>query len=265
MQVTVEGSADRGLDHRRQGAVLTVVGSRAAARSAGRCWARSAARSCRTPPDRWRWCTACPRARRADCELARRTRARESPSARRELSRSDRVLGVDDAVAVALLGEEALPVGGEVGVHGVAGHDGEEPRGVRRRPSAAAAGPAAGPPPAGSRRPRRPGWPPGRWAGRSEKLATLLTTSRSISPVRNASYSRSRCRTVVSPVITGASSRSARSSSWSTYWPITSVGVAAVLGHQVDRPPGVFDSAVAASRYLHVRLGDGVRHPLGAR
>ena len=36
------------------------------------------------------------------------------------------VLGVHDAVAVALLGQEALSVGGELGVHGVPGDHGVE-------------------------------------------------------------------------------------------------------------------------------------------
>src|SRR5919112_5155682 len=40
----------------------------------------------------------------------------------------DGVLGVHDPVGVTLLGEEALPVGGELGVHGVAGDDGVEAR-----------------------------------------------------------------------------------------------------------------------------------------
>ena len=57
-----------------------------------------------------------------------------------------------------------------------------------------------------------------------EKLATLLTTSRPISPVRKALKSRWRSLTGVSPLITGASSSSAISSSWSMYCPITRVG-----------------------------------------
>ena len=57
-----------------------------------------------------------------------------------------------------------------------------------------------------------------------EKLATLETTSIPISPVRNASKSRWRSLTGVSPLITGASSLSASSSSWSMYCPITRVG-----------------------------------------
>ena len=40
------------------------------------------------------------------------------------------VVGVDDPVGVALLGEEPLPVGGEVGVDGVAGDDRVEVRGA---------------------------------------------------------------------------------------------------------------------------------------
>ena len=78
-----------------------------------------------------------------------------------------------------------------------------------RRPWAAAPGRAAGPPPGASRT------CPDTWiatlaSGRSmEKLATLLTTSRLISPARNASKSRWRSLTVVSPLITGASRRSA--------------------------------------------------------
>src|SRR4029077_13165340 len=43
--------------------------------------------------------------------------------------RSECVLGVHDAVAIALLGEEPLPVRGEVGVDGVTSDDGVQPRG----------------------------------------------------------------------------------------------------------------------------------------
>jgi hypothetical protein len=60
-------------------------------------------------------------------------------------------------------------------------------------------------------------------SGRSmEKLATLDTTSVWISPVRKASKSFWRTLTEVSPLMTGAFSRSPSSSSWSMYWPITS-------------------------------------------
>ena len=82
-------------------------------------------------------------------------------------------LGVDDPVGVALLGEEPLPVLGEVGVDGVARDDRVEVRGRARPPWGAAAGRAAGPPPGASRT------IPDTWiataaAGRSmEKLATL--------------------------------------------------------------------------------------------
>src|SRR5665648_413361 len=67
-------------------------------------------------------------------------------------------------------------------------------------------------------------------SGRSiEKLATLLTTRRDTSPVRNAPNSRCRSRTVVAPVINGASRCSASSASWSRYWPITSTWSSACL------------------------------------
>src|SRR3954463_11618140 len=46
------------------------------------------------------------------------------------LGRAQDVVRVDDPVGVALLGEEPLPVGGEVGVDGVAGDDGVEVRGA---------------------------------------------------------------------------------------------------------------------------------------
>jgi hypothetical protein len=50
-----------------------------------------------------------------------------------------------------------------------------------------------------------------------EKFATFDTTSSESSPVRKAWKSRSRSLTVVSPLMTGASRRSPRSSSWSMY------------------------------------------------
>ena len=81
-----------------------------------------------------------------------------------------------------------------------------------------------------------------------EKLATLLTTSVVTSPVRNASNSRSRSRTVVSPLMTGAPSRSPRSSSWSMYCPMTSVGMPACrwTSRSTTR---VLDAAVEQIRY----------------
>ena len=62
-------------------------------------------------------------------------------------------------------------------------------------------------------------------SGRSmEKFATLETTRVRSSPERNASKSRCRSFTDVSPLMTGASRASASSSSCSMYCPITSVG-----------------------------------------
>src|SRR5665811_1063368 len=90
-------------------------------------------------------------------------------------------------------------------------------------------------------------------SGRSiEKLATLLTTRRDTSPVRNAPNSRCRSRTVVAPVINGASRCSASSASWSRYWPITSTWSSACLAtrRSVTR---FLPDAVAASRYLSSR------------
>ena len=67
---------------------------------------------------------------------------------------------------------------------------------------------------------------------------------------------------MVSPVISGASSRAARSSSWSTYCPITSVGVPRCLATSSTRPRS-WSPRVDGQPVLHVRLGDRVRHPLG--
>ena len=104
----------------------------------------------------------------------RRTLARERhPRVGSRRASGGQVLRVEDPVRVALLGQEPLPVLGELGVDGVAGDDRVEVRRLARRPSAAAAGRAAAPPPAGSRRSRTPGSRP-RPSGRSiEKLATL--------------------------------------------------------------------------------------------
>ena len=76
------------------------------------------------------------------------------------------VVGVDDPVGVALLGQEPLPVLGEVGVDGVAGDDRVEARGALVLSWGAAAGRAAGPPPGASRTSRRPGSRPRPRAGR---------------------------------------------------------------------------------------------------
>ena len=120
--------------------------------------------------------------------------------------RQPEVVGVDDPVGVALLGEEPLPVLRRSPRRRCRGRRSCRSARSGRRPWAAAAGRAAGPPPGASRR------SPDTWiataaSGRSmEKFATLETTSRSISPARNASKSRSRSLTVVSPLITGASS-----------------------------------------------------------
>ena len=79
----------------------------------------------------------------------------------------DDVVGVDDPVRVALLGEEPLPVRGEVLVDGVAGDDGVEARGVPVCLGPQDPARAAGPPPAATRTSRRPGSrptpPAGRW------------------------------------------------------------------------------------------------------
>lgn len=81
-----------------------------------------------------------------------------------------------------------------------------------------------------------------------EKLATLETTNRSISPLRNCSYNFCRCLVLVSPLISGgAPSRSASSSNCSTYWPITSRGTPACWATR-SSTTRVFDSAVEASR-----------------
>jgi hypothetical protein len=87
-------------------------------------------------------------------------------------------------------------------------------------------------------------------SGRSiEKFATLLTTRRDTSPERNASNSRCRSRTVVAPVMSGASRCADSSSSWSRYWPITSTwssGCCSTICCTTLFLPG----AQAASRYL---------------
>ena len=95
-----------------------------------------------------------------------------------------------------------------------------------------------------------------------EKFATLETTSSPTSPERNASNSRCRSLTVVSPLITGASSASASSSSWSMYCPITSVGWPGVL---LDQPLDHVDLVVGARRQpvALLRLGGRVGQPLG--
>ena len=106
-------------------------------------------------------------------------------------------------------------------------------------------------------------------SGRSmEKLATLLTTSRSSSPCRNALNSRSRSLTGVSPLITGASSRSPSSSSWSRYCPITSVGSPRCLRHELLDQAGLGAGAgrePVALLGLGGRVGEplalGQRHP----
>ena len=110
------------------------------------------------------------------------------------------VVGVDDAVGVALLGQEALPVRGVVLVDGVARDDGvacttSVGLGARIRPSRCASS---------CRDPNVPEtWIATAASGRStEKLATLETTSVGTSPRRNASYSRSRSGTVVEPLMT---------------------------------------------------------------
>ena len=146
------------------------------------------------------------------------------------------VLGVDDPVGVALLGEEALPVLGELGVDGVAGDDRVEVRGL-------ALGLGAQQPAEplrlllpGAERARTPGSPP-RPQGRSiEKFATLETTSSPISPVRNASKSRCRSLTVVSPLITGASRRVGELVELVDVLPDDQRRLARVLGDQLSRP-----------------------------
>ena len=133
------------------------------------------------------------------------------------------VVGVDDPVGVALLGQEPLAVRGEVRVDRVAGDHrveaGAPPSALGRssRPSRCASS---------CRDPNVPDtWIATAASGRSmEKFATLETTRSSISPSRKASKSRSRSLTLVSPLITGASRCSPSSSSWSMYWPMTSVG-----------------------------------------
>jgi hypothetical protein len=175
------------------------------------------------------------------------------------------------------------------------------PRAVRSRPRSgtrtpARPGTAGGAPRSPGRwcraRPpsRRPaGWPsafgrstrPSRWAsswrepkvpetwmatvasGRSmEKLATFETTRTDSSPCRKASKSFSRCALVVSPLMTGASRCSPSSSSWSMYWPMTSVCCALVLGHQGLRDP-LFGGGGGAVAVLLLGLGGRVREPLG--
>ncbi len=86
-------------------------------------------------------------------------------------------------------------------------------------------------------------------SGRSmEKFATLLTTSVVTSPLRNASNSRCRSRTVVEPLITGAPIRSPMSSSWSRNCPMTRVGSPACRATSCSTT-WVLRSLVAHSRY----------------
>ena len=97
-------------------------------------------------------CARRPRSRRGGCSRGGGLRAC-SPEPAYERSRSQ-ISRIHDAVGVALLGEEALPVLGEVGVDGVAADDRVEAGGLAVRLRVAAAGRAAAPPPGGSRRSR---------------------------------------------------------------------------------------------------------------
>ena len=99
-------------------------------------------------------------------------------------------------------------------------------------------------------------------SGRSiEKFATLETTSRPTSPDRNASKSRCRSLTGVSPLITGASRSAAISSSWSRYCPMTSVGSPACCGDELLGDPGLGGGAGGEPVAL-LGLGGGVGQPL---
>ncbi len=85
-------------------------------------------------------------------------------------------------------------------------------------------------------------------SGRSiEKFATFETTSLLISPDRNASNSRCRSFTGVSPVMTSAPMCSAISCSWSRYWPMTRVGSPACFATSWSTTRSL-PPAVAASR-----------------
>ena len=76
-------------------------------------------------------------------------------------------------------------------------------------------------------------------SGRSmEKLATLLTTSLVISPVRNASNRRCRSLTDVAPVITGATSVTERQRLYDAFraGEITKLVVSKVANFSIDLP-----------------------------
>ncbi len=139
------------------------------------------------------------------------------------LVRRQQLVGVDDPVRVALLGQEALAVRREVLVDGVAGDDRVEARLVPVR-----------------LRPQHPAQPLGLLLARAEGAGDLDRDRRlrqvdgevrdlrddqhaRSRPARKASNSFSRCALVVSPLITGASRCSPSSSSWSMYCPMTSV------------------------------------------
>ena len=161
------------------------------------------------------------------------------------LGRVQDVVGVDDAVGVALLGQEPLPVRGEVRRRRCRGRPPCRSARCARRPSAAAPGRAAGPPPGGSRTCRTPGWR--RWprAGRSRSSRPWTPRagrSRRCGTPRTASAARRR---VVSPGDHGRRPAARpSSSSWSRYWPITRVGSPAVLGAPAPRTTGVLAVAV---------------------
>ncbi len=80
-----------------------------------------------------------------------------------------------------------------------------------------------------------------------EKLATLDTTSNPSSPWRKRAKRISRSRLGVLPVISGASRRAASRSSWSMYWPITSVGSPGWRARTCSTTP-IFDAAVEPTR-----------------
>ena len=176
------------------------------------------------------------------------------------------VVGVDDPVGVALLGQEALAVGGEVRVDGVAGDDRVEARRRGRRPSGAAPGRGAGPPPGGSRTCPTPGWRRSPRAGRWRSWRPWRRRAASISPVAERLEEPSRAPApVVSPLMTGASSCSPSSSSWSRYWPMTRVGSPRCCATSCSTTGVLASRCRAGQPVALLGLGRGVRQPLARR
>ena len=153
---------------------------------------------------------------------------------------------------------------GELRVHGVAGDDRRRSARCARRPWGAARGRVAGPPPGGSRTCRTPGWRPRPRAGRWRSSRPWRRPAAPISPLRNASKSRCRSLTGVSPLMTGASRSAPSSSSWSRYCPITRIGSPACWATS-GSTTRVFAVGAGGQAVALLGLGGRVGQPLGLR